>query len=320
MAIHPLDTARLTPSWASSRARSRLKVSACRTTIVHSSYPAGALADLAESLDVGLVALNSHTRTGVATRRARKRHDGRRWHGAMPCAGREDTLIGHGPVSDSGSLTGPSPLQARAGRRDHGGMRATFRLGKVAGVPIGARWSTLFVLALFTTLLATTELPAAAPGYPTAAYWVGALLLAGLFLASLLAHELRMPQWPATTASRSTASPCGCSVASPGSTNTPSTRHRAASRPSRTSDELRHRRDVRSTLPPPSVCWEALRLLVGALSWLAMVSVMLTLFNLLPGAPLAEVGCSPPCSGVAPATNEPPADAQLESDRFSVRS
>jgi nucleotide-binding universal stress UspA family protein len=33
---------------------------------VRSSYPAGALADLAESLAVGLVAMNSHARTGVA--------------------------------------------------------------------------------------------------------------------------------------------------------------------------------------------------------------------------------------------------------------
>ena len=37
-----------------------------RTNIIRSSYPAGALADLADTLDVGLVAMSSHARTGAA--------------------------------------------------------------------------------------------------------------------------------------------------------------------------------------------------------------------------------------------------------------
>jgi Zn-dependent protease len=165
-------------------------------------------------------------------------------------------------------------------------MRATFRLGKVAGVPIGAHWSTLIVLALFATLLATTELPATAPGYPTAAYWVGALLLASVFLASLLAHEL-----------------AHAAVA----------RHQGVQVDSITlwllggiarlhEHALDPVTELRVALAGPVMSFAigvtsgALAaavsvlggpgLLVGALTWLAMVSVMLTLFNLLPGAPL----------------------------------
>ena len=153
-------------------------------------------------------------------------------------------------------------------------------------MPIGAHWSTLFVLALFATLLATTELPATAPGYPTAAYWVVALLLAGVFLASILAHELAHAE-----------------VA----------RHHGVQVDSITLWLLggiarlhEHARDpdteLRVALAGPAMSFVigvasgALAaavyamggpgLVVGALSWLAMVSVLLTVFNLLPGAPL----------------------------------
>ena len=160
------------------------------------------------------------------------------------------------------------------------------RLGKVAGVSVGAHWSTLLVLALFATLLATTELPATAPGYPTAAYWVVAVVLAGVFLASILAHEL-----------------AHAAVA----------RHHGVPVDSITLWLLggvaqlhEHARDpdgeLRIALAGPAaslvigvvsgVVAAAVYttggpgLLVGALAWLATVSVVLAVFNLLPGAPL----------------------------------
>ena len=38
-------------------------------------------------------------------------------------------------------------------------MRATFRLGRVAGIPIGVHWSVLVIATLLTTSLAGSMLP-----------------------------------------------------------------------------------------------------------------------------------------------------------------
>ena len=66
MAIHPLDTA--PPEAVLGVIADQIEAEGLRVrpSVVRSSYPAGPLADLAESLDVGLVAMNSHARTGVA--------------------------------------------------------------------------------------------------------------------------------------------------------------------------------------------------------------------------------------------------------------
>jgi nucleotide-binding universal stress UspA family protein len=64
--IHPLDPnapeevlAAIADRFTSERLRAR-------TEIVRSSYPAGALADTAVELDIGLMAMSSHARGGVA--------------------------------------------------------------------------------------------------------------------------------------------------------------------------------------------------------------------------------------------------------------
>jgi Zn-dependent protease len=69
-------------------------------------------------------------------------------------------------------------------------MTASFRFGRVAGIPVGANWSVLLIGALIAWSLATTILPVQAPGLAPGGYWLAAGLGAGLFLASLLAHEL----------------------------------------------------------------------------------------------------------------------------------
>src|SRR3954451_5533739 len=68
-------------------------------------------------------------------------------------------------------------------------MRATFRLGRIAGIPVGVHWSLLVVAALLTTSLAGSLLPAVLPN-ADGSYWAAAILAAGLFFASILAHEL----------------------------------------------------------------------------------------------------------------------------------
>lgn len=63
-------------------------------------------------------------------------------------------------------------------------------LGRWAGVPVAANWSTLVTLALFTWLLAGDVLPSAVPGRSQAAYWAVGAMTTLVFLATLLAHEL----------------------------------------------------------------------------------------------------------------------------------
>jgi Zn-dependent protease len=69
-------------------------------------------------------------------------------------------------------------------------MRETFRLGRVAGIPVGVNWSVLVIVALFAWSLATVTLPELAPGYGGAAYWLVSVVLAVVFFGCLLAHEL----------------------------------------------------------------------------------------------------------------------------------
>src|ERR1035437_9385879 len=63
-------------------------------------------------------------------------------------------------------------------------------LGRWGGVPVSARWSVLFILALFAEVLATSALPAARPGHPTSAYWLFGVLTAAVFLVTVVAHEV----------------------------------------------------------------------------------------------------------------------------------
>ncbi|MEU8617824.1 site-2 protease family protein [Streptomyces sp. NPDC048623] len=69
-------------------------------------------------------------------------------------------------------------------------MRPTFVLGRVAGIRIGVHWSVLLIFAVITLGLAEGRLPEAHPGHGWPAYWAVGLLAALVFFASLLAHEL----------------------------------------------------------------------------------------------------------------------------------
>jgi Zn-dependent protease len=69
-------------------------------------------------------------------------------------------------------------------------MSASLRFGRIAGIPVGANWSVLFVAVLIAWPLAGSLLPSQVPGLPGPVYWLAGAVGAGLFLASLLAHEL----------------------------------------------------------------------------------------------------------------------------------
>ncbi|MFF2060462.1 site-2 protease family protein [Streptomyces sp. NPDC058200] len=69
-------------------------------------------------------------------------------------------------------------------------MRATFSLGRIAGVRIGVHWSVLVIFFLLALGLAQGRFPQVEPGHTPALYWGAALVTSLFFFASLLAHEL----------------------------------------------------------------------------------------------------------------------------------
>ena len=69
-------------------------------------------------------------------------------------------------------------------------MEESVRLGRIAGIPIGLNWSLLVVFWLITWGLAGGWFPTVAPDHSPAAYWAAAVVTATLFYGSLLAHEL----------------------------------------------------------------------------------------------------------------------------------
>lgn len=69
-------------------------------------------------------------------------------------------------------------------------MTESFRLGRIAGVSVGAHWSVLAILALIAVGLAAGRLPLVAPGRSGLVYAAAGLVTALVFLASLLAHEV----------------------------------------------------------------------------------------------------------------------------------
>ena len=69
-------------------------------------------------------------------------------------------------------------------------MRPTIRLGKVSGIDIGLHWSIALIGFVLISALTGTVLPSLVPGLAGSAYLLAALATTGLFLASIVAHEL----------------------------------------------------------------------------------------------------------------------------------
>ncbi|WP_406726242.1 site-2 protease family protein [Streptomyces sp. GD-15H] len=69
-------------------------------------------------------------------------------------------------------------------------MRATFVLGRIAGVRVGVHWSVLFIFGIIAFGLSQGRLPETYPGRAWTVYWAAGLCTAVVFFASLLAHEL----------------------------------------------------------------------------------------------------------------------------------
>ena len=69
-------------------------------------------------------------------------------------------------------------------------MRASFRLGRIVGVPVGVNWSVLVIFALIWWGLSANLFPRSYPGLSVIAYLVAGLAAAVVFFLGLLAHEV----------------------------------------------------------------------------------------------------------------------------------
>ncbi|SCE87256.1 Zn-dependent protease (includes SpoIVFB) [Micromonospora viridifaciens] len=165
-------------------------------------------------------------------------------------------------------------------------MRASFRLGRIAGVPIGVNWSVLVIFVLIAWALAASLFPRSYPGHSTFAYVVAGLAAAVVFFLGLLAHEVAH----AVIAKRNgievediTLWLFGGVSKLKGEARDPGAELRIAGIGPLVSLVIGIFFGVIAAL---IALGGGRGLLVGALSWLAGINVLLAIFNVLPAAPL----------------------------------
>ncbi|SCL17147.1 Zn-dependent protease (includes SpoIVFB) [Micromonospora pallida] len=165
-------------------------------------------------------------------------------------------------------------------------MRASFRLGRVAGVPVGVNWSVLVIFALIAWALAARQFPRAYPGEPGWAYVFAGLAAAVVFFVGLLAHEVAH----AVVAKRNGLGVEGITLwlfggvsELKGDAPNPGAELRIAGIGPLVSLVI----GVVFGGVAGVLALAGLRgLPVGALSWLAGINLLLAVFNVLPAAPL----------------------------------
>ncbi|OGO51533.1 MAG: hypothetical protein A2148_01250 [Chloroflexi bacterium RBG_16_68_14] len=69
-------------------------------------------------------------------------------------------------------------------------MPSSFKIGKIAGIEIGVHWSWIFIFALITWSFADGILNEFYPEWSTGQRWAVGVIVAGIFFASILLHEL----------------------------------------------------------------------------------------------------------------------------------
>jgi Zn-dependent protease len=165
-------------------------------------------------------------------------------------------------------------------------MRQSVRLGRVAGIPVGANWSVIAILAIIADMLAVSVLPAEVRHQSATMYWTTGCITAVLFLAALLAHELSH----ALVARRNGVRVRSITLWGLGGVS------------ELEGDPLSAGADLRIALAGPAASLAAAGMFFGvaaaigqargpdiavaAASWLAVMNGVLAVFNMLPGAPL----------------------------------
>lgn len=164
-------------------------------------------------------------------------------------------------------------------------MRDAVPLGKLAGFQIKVHWSVVVILWLFTWSLATA-LPGAVKGYSRPIYWVAGACGALVLLGSLLAHELAhavVARRMGVRVADVTLWLFGGVTALEGEARTPTAAFRIAIAGPATSLVLS---GAFAALATVLSSVHAGTIAVSIVWWLAVINLVLGLFNLLPGAPL----------------------------------
>ncbi|GII81477.1 putative zinc metalloprotease Rip3 [Sphaerisporangium rufum] len=162
-------------------------------------------------------------------------------------------------------------------------MKQSIRLGRIAGISVGAHWSTLVIALLVAAVLAGSVLPKDVPGRGPVAYWAAGAVTAVVFLAALLAHELahaivaRRRGVPVTSI---TLWLLGGMTEFSEEARTPGDEFRVAVAGPLTSLLLA------AVFGGAALLSAGPDLLVAAVRWLALMNAVLAVFNMLPGAPL----------------------------------
>ncbi len=165
-------------------------------------------------------------------------------------------------------------------------MNDTIRLGRLAGVRVGLNWSLLVMVAFVAGELAANRFPVQAPGYTGTAYAVAGALTAAVLLLGVLLHELGH----AVVAGRYRMQVDGITLSWMGGVT------RIEGDAQSPGAEL----GIAGVGPIVSVAFGGVlwllrmlleaagggRLAVSALGWLAVINVVLAVFNMLPAAPL----------------------------------
>ncbi len=168
-------------------------------------------------------------------------------------------------------------------------MNDTIRLGPLAGIPVGVNWTVIGIGALMAWSLAGRVLPGEVPGLAAAAYWAAGIGVALLFLASLLAHELAH----AVVARRNGLEVEGITLwllggvaKLRGEARTPGAEARIAIVGPLASLTIAGAAFAASVGLGALALEGPFALAVVAAQWLALVNLLLGVFNLIPGAPL----------------------------------
>lgn len=165
-------------------------------------------------------------------------------------------------------------------------VRASFRLGRVAGVPIGVNWSVLVIFALIAWGLSALNFPDAYPGNPGWTYVVAGVGAAVVFLLGLLAHEVShavVAQRNGVSVNSITLWMFGGVAELRGEARTPGAELRIAGVGPLVSLLIGVAFGILAGIV---AAVSGFGLAFGTLAWLAGINIALAVFNVLPAAPL----------------------------------